>query len=139
MIQCSWQGKIEHAGGTVGVSAGAGDVGNNRRYAYRGSGGSLCSHRLGARGRVETVTAMDNPGSYKCAGSQERQWSRGQSALPPPCLLKSPIENALAKLKVLLRKAERIVGGLWNTIDHLIACFTQDERANYSQHAHNNL
>ena len=43
----------------------------------------------------------------------------------------NPIENALAKLEALLRKAaERTVEGLWTTIGQLLDAFTPDECRN---------
>ena len=43
----------------------------------------------------------------------------------------NPIENAFSKLKALLRKAERTIDGLWNTIGALLPSFTPREFANF--------
>ena len=52
--------------------------------------------------------------------------------LPPYSPDFNPIENALAKLKALLRKAaERTVDGLWRTIGTLIDLFAPAECANF--------
>ena len=52
--------------------------------------------------------------------------------LPPYSPDFNPIENALAKLKALLRKAaERTVGALWDRIGTTLDAFKRDECANY--------
>ena len=52
--------------------------------------------------------------------------------LPPYSPDFNPIENAFAKLKALLRKAEeRTVTGLWNAIGRLIGLFPPAECQNY--------
>ena len=52
--------------------------------------------------------------------------------LPPYSPDFSPIENAFAKLKALLRKAaERTVDALWATIARLLDAFTPAECVNY--------
>jgi transposase len=48
----------------------------------------------------------------------------------------NPIENALAKLKALLRKAaERTMDGLWSAIGQMIDLFPRGECANYTKAA----
>jgi len=84
--------------------------------------------------RPGDIVVMDNLSSHKgpdvrlaieAAGAQLRY-------LPPYSPDFNPIENAFAKLKALLRKAaEPTVGGLWDTIGHLIDLFTPQECANY--------
>lgn len=52
--------------------------------------------------------------------------------LPPYSPDFNPIENALAKLKALLRKAsERTLEGLWATIGRCLDLFLPPECANY--------
>ncbi|WP_265685746.1 transposase, partial [Verminephrobacter eiseniae] len=52
--------------------------------------------------------------------------------LPPYSPDLNPIEKFFSKLKALLRKAEqRTVDGLWNTIGHLLDCFTPQKLSNY--------
>jgi len=84
--------------------------------------------------RPGDIVVMDNLSSHKgpdvrlaieAAGAQLRY-------LPPYSPDFNPIENAFAKFKALLRKAaEPTVGGLWDTIGHLIDLFTPQECANY--------
>jgi len=52
--------------------------------------------------------------------------------LPPHSPDFTPLENAFAKLKALLRKAaDRTVEGLWTAIGRFIDAFTPQECANY--------
>jgi transposase len=56
--------------------------------------------------------------------------------LPPYSPDLSPIEQAFAKLKTLLRTAaRRTVDALWNAIGHALDAFTPTECANYLAHA----
>ncbi|HZZ23090.1 MAG TPA: IS630 family transposase, partial [Roseiarcus sp.] len=48
----------------------------------------------------------------------------------------NPIEQAFAKMKTLLRKADaRTIEQTWRTIGALLDCFTPTERANYFRNA----
>lgn len=88
--------------------------------------------------RPNDVVVMDNLSSHKGPRVQEMIEAAGASLryLPPYSPDFNPIENAFAKLKTLLRKAaERTVGGLWDTIGHLVDLFTPAECANYLAHA----
>jgi transposase len=54
------------------------------------------------------------------------------STCRPTVQTSTPIENAFAKLKALLRRAaERTIDGLWAAIGRLIDTFTPSECANY--------
>ena len=80
------------------------------------------------------VVILDNLPAHK--GSRVREAIKAAGAgllyLPPYSPDFNPIENALAKLKALLRKAaERTVKGLWAAIGRLIDLFTPQECANY--------
>lgn len=84
--------------------------------------------------RPGDIVVMDNLSSHK--GPAVRQAIEAAGAqllyLPPYSPDFNPIENAFAKLKALLRRAaEPTVGGLWETIGHLIDLFTPQECANY--------
>lgn len=49
-----------------------------------------------------------------------------------PAIPFTPIENALSKLKALLRaKAERTIAALWGALGVILDRFTPDESANY--------
>jgi transposase len=80
------------------------------------------------------IVIMDNLGSHK--GQAVRRAIRDAGAklffLPPYSPDLNPIEQVFAKLKTLLRKAaERTVEATWKRIGALLACFTQQECANY--------
>ena len=80
------------------------------------------------------IVIMDNLPAHKAAGVRDAIEAAGACLLylPPYSPDFNPIENAFAKLKALLRKAaEPTVGGLWDTIGHLIDLFTPQECANY--------
>ncbi len=84
--------------------------------------------------RPGDIVIMDNLSSHKGAASRQAIEAAGARLLflPPYSPDFNPIENAFAKLKVLLRAAaERTVDGLWTTIGSLIDRFTPDECANY--------
>ncbi len=77
---------------------------------------------------------MDNLSSHKGPAVRRAIEAAGASLLylPPYSPDFNPIENAFAKLKVLLRKAaERTVGALWDRIGKLLDAFTPAECANY--------
>jgi transposase len=84
--------------------------------------------------RPGDVVVMDNLGSHK--GSAIRRAIRAAGArllfLPPYSPDLNPIEQAFAKLKTLIRKAEeRTVDGLWRRIGGSLEAFTPRECANY--------
>jgi transposase len=84
--------------------------------------------------RPGDIVVMDNLGSHK--GSAIRRAIRAAGArllfLPPYSPDLNPIEQAFAKLKTLIRKAEeRTVDGLWRRIGGLLEAFTPRECANY--------
>jgi transposase len=63
------------------------------------------------------------------------RWRRAEPAsgsCRPTRRTSTPIENAFAKLKALLRKAAaRTVEGLWTAVGDLLDAFTPSECANY--------
>ena len=72
---------------------------------------------------------MDNLSSHKGPAVCHAIAAAG---VPPYSPDFNPIENALAKLKALLRKAaEPTVDGLWDAIGYIIDLFTPSECANY--------
>jgi transposase len=84
------------------------------------------------------VVVMDNLGSHK--GAEVRRLLRAVGArllfLPPYSPDLNPIEQAFAKLKTLLRKAdERTLEGMWSRIGKLLDRFTPTECANYFRNA----
>ena len=104
--------------------------------------------RIAARAYVEQVllpvlapgdiVVMDNLGSHK--GRAVRAAIRAAKAklffLPAYSPDLNPIEQAFAKMKTLLRKADaRTTEQTWRTIGALLDCFTQTECANYFTNA----
>lgn len=84
--------------------------------------------------RPGDVVIMDNLSSHKGPCVREMIKAAGAELryLPPYSPDFSPIENAFAKLKALLRKAaERSVEGLWSAIGLLLDRFPPGECANY--------
>jgi len=84
--------------------------------------------------RAGDIVVMDNLSSHK--GTKVQQLIERAGArllyLPPYSPDFNPIEQAFAKLKALLRKAEeRTIEELWNTIGTLIDTFRPDECQNY--------
>ena len=76
-------------------------------------------------------------GSHKVAGVREAIEARGASLLflPPYSPDLNPIEQVLAKLKALLRKAEpRGRESLWNSIGQTLHRFSPAECRNYLRH-----
>ncbi len=85
-----------------------------------------------ALGRGETVI-MDNLPAHKGADARRAIKAAGAVLryLPPYSPDFNPIENALAKLKALLRKAAaRTMNELWDTIRKVLPQFTPSECAN---------
>jgi transposase len=84
--------------------------------------------------QASDVAVMDNLSSHKGPRVREMIEAAGATLLylPPYSPDFKPIQNAVAKLKALLRKAaERTVEGLWTTIGKLLDAFTPDEGTNY--------
>ena len=84
------------------------------------------------------IVIMDNLGSHKSA--EVRRMIRTVGArlwyLPPYSPDLNPIEQAFAKMKTLLRKADaRIIEHTWRTIGALLDCFSPTECANYFTNA----
>jgi len=84
------------------------------------------------------IVVMDNLGSHK--GRAIRAAIRSAKAklffLPAYSPDLNPIEQAFAKMKTLLRKADaRTIDDTWRTIGALLACFTPTECANYFRNA----
>jgi transposase len=80
------------------------------------------------------IVIMDNLAAHKVAGIREAIEARGAELryLPPYSPDLNPIEQAFAKLKILLRKAaERTVDSLWKAIGRLLDLFPPAECANY--------
>jgi transposase len=88
--------------------------------------------------RPGDIVVLDNMGSHK--GQAVRHAIRDAEAhrllLPPYSPDLNPIEQAFAKLKSLLRKAdERSINAVWIRIGSLLQQFSPDECANYIKHA----
>jgi transposase len=84
------------------------------------------------------IVILDNLGSHKVAGVREAIERCGAALvyLPPYSPDLNPIEQAFAKLKVLLRKiAARTVGRLWDALGDLLDYFTPQECINYLANA----
>ena len=84
------------------------------------------------------IVVMDNLGSHK--GRAVRAAIRAAKAklffLPPYSPDLNPIEQAFAKMKTLLRKADaQTIEATWRTLGALLDCFTPTECANYFQNA----
>ncbi|CAH1663812.1 hypothetical protein BOSEA31B_12622 [Hyphomicrobiales bacterium] len=80
------------------------------------------------------IVIMDNLPAHKPAGVREAIERAGAplSFLPPYSPDMTPIENAFAKLKALLRaKAERSINALWDAIGTIGDLFSPTECANY--------
>ena len=84
------------------------------------------------------IVVMDNLASHKVAGVRSIIEEAGAALvyLPPYSPDLNPIEQALAKLKALLRKAaERSIDALSNRIGSIFDLFPPHECANYFRHA----
>ena len=84
------------------------------------------------------IVVMDNLKPHKAAGVREAIEAAGAKLLylPPYSPDLNPIEQAIAKLKALLRKAaERSIDTLWNRIGTCLDAFTPQECAAYLRHA----
>lgn len=83
--------------------------------------------------RPGDIVVMDNLASHKVEGVRTLIEAAGAELrfLPPYSPDLNPIEQAFAKLKTLLRKAEaRSVEALWNAIGQLLDCITPQECRN---------
>jgi transposase len=84
--------------------------------------------------RKGDIVVMDNLSSHKGMTTHQRIEAAGATLLylPPYSPDFSPIENAFAKLKALLRKAaKRTIDGLWTAIGRFLDLFSPAERRNY--------
>lgn len=80
------------------------------------------------------IVVMDNLGSHKA--TPFRAAKAKLSFLPAYSLDLNPIEQAFAKMRTLLRKADaRTIDETWRTIGALLDCFTSRECANYFTNA----
>jgi transposase len=80
------------------------------------------------------IVVLDNLGSHKSDRIRQSIQAKGASLLYLPKYSPdlNPIENAFAKLKAGLRRAqERSTDALWSRIGELLQTFTPDECANY--------
>jgi transposase len=87
--------------------------------------------------RAGDVVVMDNLACHKRAGVREAIEAVGGRVLylPPYSPEFNPIEQALSKLKALLRKAgERTVEGLWRLLGRLVDEFSPEECRNFLSH-----
>lgn len=87
--------------------------------------------------RAGDVVVMDNLSSHKRARVRQAIEEAGCTLcyLPPYSPDFNPIEQAFAKLKALLRKAqERTVEGLWSLLGRVLDAFGPEECRNYFRH-----
>jgi transposase len=88
--------------------------------------------------RPGDIVIIDNLGSHKGQAVRRAIHAGGAKLffLPPYSPDLNPIEQAFAKLKTLLRKAdERTVETTWRRIGTLLECFKPAECANYFRNA----
>ena len=88
--------------------------------------------------RPGDIVIIDNLGSHKGQAVRRAIHAGGAKLffLPPYSPDLNPIEQAFAKLKTLLRKAdERTVEATWRRIGALLECFKPTECANYFRNA----
>ncbi len=88
--------------------------------------------------RPGDIVVIDNLGSHKSKAVRRAIRTVGAKLffLPPYSPDLNPIEQAFAKLKTLLRKAdERTVEATWRRIGTLLDAFTPQECANYFRNA----
>jgi transposase len=84
------------------------------------------------------LVVMDNLGSHKSQGVRKAIRAAGAKLffLPPYSPDLNPIEQVFAKMKTLLRKADkRTIDDTWRHIGALLDCFTAAECANYLTNA----
>lgn len=80
------------------------------------------------------IVVMDNLGSHKARAVRAAIRKAGGRLffLPPYSPDLNPIEQAFAKLKHLMRKAqERSFEAAWSRVGKLLSCFSEQECANY--------
>ncbi len=80
------------------------------------------------------IVIMDNLGSHKARAVRSAIRKAGARLffLPPYSPDLNPIEQAFAKLKHMMRKAqERSFDACWFRVGQLLSCFTKQECANY--------
>ncbi len=88
--------------------------------------------------RPGDIVVLDNLGSHKGQAVRRaiRQAGAHRLLLPPYSPDLNPIEQAFAKLKTLLRKAdERTIEAIWKRIGSLLEAFSPAECATYINHA----
>ena len=86
----------------------------------------------------EDVVVMDNLAAHKVAGVEQAIAAAGASTLylPPYSPDLNPVEQLIAKLKALLRKAAaRTKETLWAAVGELLQCCSPDECRNFLAHA----
>jgi transposase len=86
----------------------------------------------------QDVVVMDNLAAHKVAGIEQAIAAAGASTLylPPYSPDLNPIEQLIAKLKALLRKAAaRTKEALWAAVGELLQCCSPDECRNLLAHA----
>lgn len=86
--------------------------------------------------RPGDIVIADNLPSHKVAGLAEAIIERGAEfhLLPPYSPDQNPIEQVLAKLKAMLRKAApRSREAFWQTIGTIVSKYTPSECSNYLQ------
>jgi transposase len=87
--------------------------------------------------RAGDMVVMDNLSSHKRVRVRQAIEEAGCTLcyLPPYSPDFNPIEQAFAKLKALLRKAqERTVEGLWSLLGRVLDAFSPEECRNYFRH-----
>lgn len=80
------------------------------------------------------IVVMDNLPAHKAEGVSQAIEHAGCRLLflPPYSPDFNPIENAFSKFKAHLRaRAERSIGGLWDTVSDIVKLFEPHECANY--------
>src|SRR3954454_25068654 len=83
------------------------------------------------------IVNLDNLKPHKAAVVREAIEAAGATLryLPPYSPDLNPIELLFAKLKALLKAAEREIQALWTCIGKLLDAFTSEECAAYLRHA----
>jgi transposase len=85
----------------------------------------VCHHDIAGAGPAPPIFSLIVRKAIEAAGARLLY-------LPPYGPDLNPIEQALAKLKALLRaKALRTVEALWNALGDFVPCFSPDECANF--------
>ena len=95
-------------------------------------------HCLAPTLRRGDIVVMDNLPAHKVKGVRDLLDQAGAQLCyrPPYSPDLNPIENAVAKLKTLIRSAaERTIDGLQQQIENALNAFSKTECANYFRHA----